>query len=412
MTIWQPVEDPRTRSVRAWVQDVAVTLLVAALSVPNLLQHPNDHEHHPLVGVIGTVLLIVPLLVRRVWPIPTFGAILLVGIGFAASDVWFVGSLAFPVALYSVVSLCTRRQGYTAAVLLEVFAAVIAVTRNESNGLLLYFILLSGMVAAALGLGLYTSTRRAYIRELVDRADRLEREQAQAAELAVATERARIAREMHDILAHHLTVMVSLSDAATRLVRADPDRAIDTIATIATTGRAALGDTRSLLGLLSEYGSSDDDGHEPRQPIPDLAALESLVDQVRDTGLAVTLRMQGNPTAIAADAQLAAYRVVQESLTNTMKHAHAGSSATVTLKYGPAGLEVTAEDDGAGHPVLTTTHAGRGSSGMRARIEALGGHVESGPRPGSGWRVSATIPIEAHPDSDRPSARSDEAIAT
>ena len=397
MTTWQPVEDPRTRSRGAWVLDLVVVVIVAVLSLPNLLQHPDNH-HHPLVGVIGTVLLILPLLVRRVWPIPTFGLILLVGIGFAASDTFFVGSLAFPVALYTVVSLCSRRQAFTAAALLEAFAAVIAVVRAGSNGLLLYFILLSGMVVAALGLGLFTSTRRAYIRTLVDRAERLEREQAQAAQLAAAAERARIAREMHDIVAHHLTVMVSLSDAAQRLVPIDPNRAIETISSVSATGRDALRDTRSLLGLLGEdAGQSDGSDLPTRQPVPDLAALETLIDQVRDTGLGVTLNMQGTPVTLAADEQLAAYRIVQESLTNTMKHAHEGATASVTLKYTPTSVDLVTEDDGAGQPVPTGWRAGRGTAGMHARIKALGGHIESGPRPAGGWRVTATIPLRQQP---------------
>lgn len=421
MTIWQAVEDPRTRSTRAWVLDVVVVVIVAALSLPNLLQHPNNHQH-PLVGAIGTALLILPLLVRRVWPIPTFGAILLVGIGFAASDVWFVGSLAFPVALYTVVSLSSRRRAYTAAALLEAFAAVIAVVQAGSNGLLLYFILLSGMVAAALGLGLYTSTRRAYVRELVDRAERLEREHAQAGQLAAAAERARIAREMHDIVAHHLTVMVSLSDAAKRLVPTDPERAVETISSVSSTGRDALRDTRGLLGLLgddadSSVESSHDERlvHESRKPIPDLAAIESLIDQVRDTGLGVTFRMEGAPVSLAADAQLAAYRIVQESLTNTMKHARAGATASVTLTYGPTSLEVLTEDDGAGQLVPAGGQVGRGTTGMRARIHALRGQVESGPRPAGGWRVAATIPFDQLPPpaaANQPAARPDEAVTS
>ena len=417
--MWQPIEDPRTRSTRAWVLDVVVVVIVAALSLPNLLQHPDNHEH-PLVGVIGTVLLVLPLLVRRVWPIPAFAAILLVGIGFAASDTWFVGSLAFPVALYTVVALTPRRQAYAAAVLLEAFAAVIAAVRAGSNGLLLYFILLSGMVVAALGLGLFTSTRRAYIRTLLDRAERLEREQSQAAQLAAAAERARIAREMHDIVAHHLTVMVSLSDAAQRLVSIDPDRAMETISTVSATGRDALRDTRSLLGLLADNDIHDTAGPDARdvtgarQPMPDLAALESLIDQVRDTGLGVTLHMQGAPVTLAADAQLAAYRIVQESLTNTMKHAREGSTASVTLTYTPTSLDLVTEDDGAGQPGPAGWHPGRGTAGMQARIDALGGRIESGPRPAGGWRVTASIPFGPQPshDTDQSAARTNHAVTS
>ncbi len=397
MTMLQPVEDPRARSTGAWVQDVVVLVFVAVLSLPNLLHQPASTQHQ-LVGAIGDALLVLPLLVRRVWPVPTFAVVLAVAVGFAAWDIRFVGSLALPVALYTVVSLRPRRQAYTAAALTEAFAAAIAVVQNGSNGLLAYFILLSGMVVAALGLGLYSSTRKAYIRELVDRADRLEHQHAQAAQLAAAGERARIAREMHDIVAHHLTVMVSLSDAAQRLVRIDADRAEETISSVSATGRDVLRDTRSLLGLLSEDTPDSNGPHgEARQPVPDLAAMEALVAQVRDTGLPVTLRMQGTPTPVAADAQLAAYRIVQESLTNTMKHAPRGTTALVTLTYRPTALDVVVEDDGAGQAVPAGWHPGRGTTGMQARIQALDGQLESRPQPTGGWRVAATIPLSQQP---------------
>ena len=390
MTMFEPVEDPRTRPTRAWVRDVAVVVFVGLLSLPYLFSGRSDGHNH-VAEAIGTALLVLPLLVRRVWPLPTFAFVLAVAVGFAAWDVTFVGSLALPVALYTVVALGPRRQAYVASAVLELFAAAVAILEADSNGLLLYFVLLSGMVAAALGLGLYSSTRRAYIRELVDRAERLEREHAQAADLAAAGERARIAREMHDIVAHHLTMMVSLSDAAARLARVDPDRAVETMTTVSATGRDALRDTRSLLGLLGEDAQPSEGDRLNRRPVPDLAAIETLVEQVRDTGL--TLRMQGVPVDVPADAQLATYRIVQESLTNTMKHAPERTIANVTLRFAPTSLDLIVVDDGGGQPTADQWQPGRGTTGMRARVQALGGHVESGPRPTGGWSVSATIPL-------------------
>lgn len=313
----------------------------------------------------------------------------MLAIGFGIWNPTVVGGLELPIALYTIAALCSRRQTMIAAVVLEILALIHAIGSHEKISFWLDITLLTSLVAAALGLGLYAGTRRAYISALVDRADRLEREQAQTAELAAAEERARITREMHDIVAHHLTVMVSLSDAALRLIPRDASQAIETVTTVSATGREALRDTRSLLGLLADDNRSAD-----RSPIPDIAALETLVDQVRETGLPVAFRMQGTPTAIPADTQLAAYRLIQESLTNTMKHAPAGTTAQVTLTFQPGRLGLLVEDDGNGGRPITSWQAGRGTTGMRARIDAVGGELNAGPRGNGGWQVAATIPTD------------------
>ena len=280
---------------------------------------------------------------------PVFVVVVAVALGFGIWDIETAGHLALPVALFTLASFGTRRQAYAGAAVLELIALAAAV-RLSGATMLATVVLLTGMVAAALGFGLYQATRRAYVRALVDRAEHLERERDQTNELAAVAERARIAREMHDIVAHHLTVMVALSDGAARLSTTDPAAAGRAMRTVSATGRDALRDTRRLLGVLGE----DEDSTGPaagravrnRQPLPGLADLDGLVDQVRGAGLPVNLRVTGAPVPMAADAQLAIYRLVQESLTNTLKHARGSSWATVTLAYFSAALDLRIVDGG------------------------------------------------------------------
>ncbi len=396
-----PLANPRARSRRAWLLDVVVVLVALGIALPNalttsLLSGPGERT----VAVIAIAAQGLPLLLRRIWPVPVFVFIAVVAVGFGLWNTVFVGGLELPIALYTIASLCNRRQALIAALVLEIMALPLSIWSDDKISFWLYITLMTSLIAAALGLGLYSATRRAYIAELLGRADRLERERTQTAELAAAGERARITREMHDIVAHHLTVMVSLSDAALRLIPPTETRAIETITTVSATGREALRDTRSLLGILADETRTS---VADRSPIPDIAALESLVDQVRETGLRVAFRMQGTPATMAADAQLAAYRLIQESLTNTMKHAPAGSAAQVTLTFRPGNLSLLVEDDGNGRPAVGRWQAGRGTTGMQARIDAVGGVLTAGPRDSGGWRVTASIPI---PTDDREEARS------
>jgi signal transduction histidine kinase len=253
-------------------------------------------------------------------------------------------------------------------------------------------IFLSGLIAASLGLGLYTGTRRAYLAELRDRADRLERERDQQSALAVAAERTRIAREMHDIVAHHLTVMITLSEAAIAASASSPERATDVMRSVSDTGRRALADTRRLLGVLRQRPGQDPGG--TLQPVPDLSQLDALIDQVRSAGLDTVLEIHGQAPDVPAGVQLTVYRLVQEALTNTLKHGGDGARALVRLRYLPGELLVDIEDDGAGATAPATASVGSGLLGMRERVHAYGGDVEAGPRRPGGWRVSARLGLD------------------
>jgi signal transduction histidine kinase len=295
------------------------------------------------------------------------------------------------IALYTVAATQSRRDALGAAAVLEV-AIVTATIARAGNAWWYDSIFLSGLVGAALGLGLYSATRRAYLAELHDRALRLERERDQQGALAAAAERARIAREMHDIVAHHLTVMVALSDGAIAATATSPERGIEVMRTVSATGRRALLDTRRLLGVLRH--NSAQDPQDSLQPVPDLAELDVLLERVRAAGLITTLEVHGAALELPAGVQLTVYRLVQEALTNTLKHGGSEASASVRLRYLPGELRVDVEDNGAGADASTPVGVGGGLSGMQERVHAYGGEVHSGPGRSGGWHVSARLRLD------------------
>jgi signal transduction histidine kinase len=218
------------------------------------------------------------------------------------------------------------------------------------------------------------------VRGLQEQARRLEHERELATRLAAAEERARIARELHDVVAHSVSVMVVQAGAARTQVGRDDEAAAGALKAVETGGREALAELRNLLGVLSE-------GRRPG-----LAQLGELVERMRGTGLPVEVTTDGAPQPLAPDADLAAYRVVQEALTNTLKHA-AGAAARVTLRYRERVLEIEVVDAG-GVPAPAAGGSGQGLRGMRDRVAALGGEVEAAPRPGGGFAVRARLPLE------------------
>ena len=239
-------------------------------------------------------------------------------------------------------------------------------------------------------LGAYAWTRRLYVAALRERADRAEREREESAEAAVASERARIARELHDIVAHSVSVMVVQAEAADEMLnRHDPERARAPVWKIQETGRAALTDMRRMLGLLREA-----DSRPALTPQPGIANLELLLAKVRESGLPVELEVQGRPEPLPPGVDLSAYRIVQEALTNSLKYA-GQANARVVVRYGPGALELEVTDDGAGEAV--DSNGGHGLIGMRERVVLFGGELDAGPALGRGFRVRARLPFEARP---------------
>ncbi len=368
------------RSPRWWALDVVLTLAVVGFSAPNWVQA----DVNPVPAVLVVIACTVPLVLRRLHPVQIFAVVVVLN---AAAGLWTLHLASGPaliVALYTVAAWCPRRSAMIAAVVVEACAVGAAISIEGSDW---WFasIFLTGMVAAAAGLGLYAATRRAYLSELHDRAERLERERERDTALAAAAERARIAREMHDIVAHHLTVMVALSDGAAAAARELP-AAADAMRSVSATGRQALADTRRLLGVLG-HGEQD----ASRAPLPGLGDIETLVASVRAAGLPVNYEISGAAEPLATDAQIAVYRIVQESLTNTLKHGGPGARASVRLTYLSGEVRLDIVDDGVGAAAPAPQTPGRGLAGMRERVHAFGGQVDSGPRSPTGWLVSAQL---------------------
>ena len=244
-------------------------------------------------------------------------------------------------------------------------------------------------------LGRLTRIRRAYYVQLEDRAARLERERDAQAKIAVAAERARIARELHDVVAHNVSVMIVQADGASFVMDSSPEQARQALATIAGTGRQALEEMRRLLGLLR----SADSGSE-YVPQPGVEQLPDLLEQVRSAGLPVAFEVEGEPRELPRGVELTAYRIVQEALTNARKHGGPQAAASVRLRFDDRGLDVLIEDNGRGASAELARDGGEdgfghGLIGMRERVGMVGGTLDAGPRAGgSGFRIDAWLPLK------------------
>ncbi|GAA5213545.1 sensor histidine kinase [Streptomyces thinghirensis] len=243
-------------------------------------------------------------------------------------------------------------------------------------------------IVCAYALGALARTQRAYTAELEDRARRFERERAADTARAMAQERSRIARDMHDILAHAVSLMVVQAEAGPVVVRSDPARAEAAFEAIATAGRDAMTQLRRILGVLKQEQPAT---APQRLPQPGVAALSGLVRQVGEsTGLRVELRVTGEPRPLPPDTEVAAYRITQEALTNTVKHAYA-SSATVGLDWAEDEVTLTVTDDGRG--ASASGEGGHGLMGIRERAAACGGGATAGGGPDGGFRVVVRLPV-------------------
>jgi signal transduction histidine kinase len=336
------------------------------------------------------IALVLPLIWRRRYPLSMFavtGAVALAQWLYAERT---LASYAVLISLYSVARHAPRRVALTAAAVAwfgAVLAAMLTVGRNWPQ----FIAVFTTMVAAPCFLGGYLRTREAYLSALVERTRRLEHERDQQARIAAAAERASIAREMHDIVAHSLAVIITMAEAAAAKRRSDPERAAAAMEQVAETGRQALDQTRRLLGVLrtSEPAASS-------SPPPGLAQLDALLEEVRTTGLAAELTVTGRRFPLAEGEQLALYRIVQEALTNTIKHARRATRVQVLLSYDEPSAEIRIADDG--QPAWGTDRpgpAGHGLAGMRERAALYGGEAAAGPHPSGGWTVTARLSAAA-----------------
>ena len=354
--------------------DIGVVMLVLAVSVASAV-----HQHDGATGIVLGSAAALALLWRRRQPVAVVAAVTVAAVTSVALGPWPL-PFALGVALYTLAARSGGRRARVVGVAsIAALAIALAVTHYSQFGDLAWRVV---FLAAGWLLGDSVRSRRAYVIEIEEKADRLEREHEAQVQRAAAEEQARIARELHDVVAHSLSVIVVQAAAADDVFDADPQRAREPIRAIEQAARSALGDLRRVLGILhagAEY-----------EPQPGLGRLEALVDQVRATGLEIALEFDGAPRPLPAAVDLSAYRIVQEALTNTLKHAGA-EHATVRIHYGrELGLEI--RDDGVAKS-NGNGQSGNGLIGMRERVAILGGSVDTGPRPGGGYLVSARIPI-------------------
>jgi signal transduction histidine kinase len=335
----------------------------------------------------------VPLLRRRTRPL----AVLLCMLPFAMVNAWTGAHLqAAFLQLIAVFHIALRLPLRTLAwsFALTLVPLALGATRYPVGSWDQQFVPnLYGFALVAL-LGLAVRSRKDYTASLVERARQLETERDQQAQLAAAAERTRIAREMHDIIGHNLSVITGLADGGAYAATASPERAAQALEAIGTTSRQALTELRRLLDVLRDDTAPVAD----LAPQPDLAGLERLVDGVRAAGLPVTLTVHGEPRSLQAGRQLAVYRVVQEALTNTLKHGGPGAAATVVVTCADDGT-VTVEATDTGRGGTTPAGPGGGLTGMRERTAMYDGTLEAGPlrRPPGGWRVHLRLPKEPAP---------------
>jgi signal transduction histidine kinase len=353
--------------------DVVIVLALAAGYVGRAA-----HQHQWVGGLSLAVLQVAPLLVRRRHPRAVL-AVVTAAFVVQAVAVTQVPPFALMVAVYTVAASLTRYDGAVAAGTATAAATLTVLALGNWHAAISYPVPL----VAAWVIGDNLGTRRAYTRALEERAERLEREQEAERARAVAEEQARIARELHDVIAHNVSVMVVQAAAANDVFDARPERAREALHAIEASGRSALAELRRLLGVVREDGAD-------YAPQPGLERLDELVAQVRAAGLAVAVSVEGTPRPLPAGVDLSAYRVVQEALTNTLKHAHA-SAAGVSLRYGDEELGVEVRDDGAGSG--NGDEHGRGLIGMRERVTAFGGSLDTGPLATGGFGVSARFPL-------------------
>jgi signal transduction histidine kinase len=351
------------------------------------------------LGIPLSLGLAVPVVFRRKHPVVAYyTAVAAGGLQVALEARPSVTDVAILILLYTLAAYTPRRTSvWGLAVCLAGSAVGVLRWISLINHSLLEWLTAGAMLFAGPALLVWVvgdsmRYRRAYYASLEDRAARLEAERDAQAQIAAAAERARIARELHDVIAHNVSVMVVQADGASYALDADPARAREALAAISATGRQALAEMRRLLGVLRREADS---ASSVRAPQPGIGELGELLDQARGAGLPVSFTVEGDPQPLPGGVALAAYRIVQESLTNTRKHAGPVTSAAVLLRYSPDTVVLTISDDGWGDLGGTVLPGapGHGMTGMRERVAIYGGSVTAGPRPGGGFEVVATLPL-------------------
>jgi signal transduction histidine kinase len=373
---------------------------LSVLSEANLQGSPAHRAPLAAAVAVSAVLCLVVALRRR-FPEPMLLVALATGLAQLVLDVeTSVADFAMLVIAYTVATMGARWASRLALVA-SFCAAPMAQLRWPAEhssllGRLAIVVFQTVPFALAWVLGDSMRTRRAYFEQLEERAARLEQEREAQSKVAVAAERARIARELHDVVAHNVSVMVVQADGAAYVMDTAPDQARTALETISSTGRQALAEMRRLLGVL-RTGEHQEGGEYV--PQPDVEQIDELIEQCRGSGLPVDFKVEGTPRPLPSGVELTAYRIVQEALTNTRKHGGPNAGASVRLVYFDDGLGLLVEDDGKGAPQELYEEGGadgrgHGLIGMRERVGMVGGTLDAGPRPGGGFRISALLPLK------------------
>ena len=376
--------------------DAVIAFGLAGLSLLQVVGGTPDTGNHDTLSVALLLMESLPLVFRRRWPLPVFAVTLSATVLHAslATGVSVNEGFGSLVALYTVSERYDRRvSGIAAFVMAGSFMVITAAKVGVTSAI-------TGMIPTMLAvfviwaLGDWVRTRQRYTAAIEESARILEADREERARRAVQDERERIARELHDIVTHHVSVIVIQSGAGLSALDERPEQARVALQAIDRASRQALTDMRRMLGILGDAGASGQTGDAARQPMPGLARLGELIEEVRAAGLPVELSVDGERRPLDDGVELTAYRVVQEALTNTLKHAR-GARARVRLDFQPQALTLEVTDrGGSGRRDLgDLAPGGRGLIGMRERVGLFGGDLETGPT-ADGFRVMARLPLD------------------
>jgi signal transduction histidine kinase len=392
------------------VLDALVAIVVTLVAVSGSVgeAHPTVHAtvsqihwlktHQPGAAYALIVVSGASLLFRRRWPLAVLTVTVAATAAYAAPG-YVPGAALCPVyvALFTVAMLRPRHVvrwvGLASIAVLFVATGVNSVFGwlGGTN------VLMVALSVASLALGQAVAGRRQVFAAMVERAERAERDREEEARRRVDAERLRIARELHDVVAHSMSMINVQAGVAAHVLSSQPEQAAEALIAIKTASREGLRELRAILNVLRQV----DEEEAGRIPAPKLAQLDALADATTQAGLPTTVSMSGSPAGLAPTVELAAYRIVQESLTNVLRHAGPDARAAVQIVISDDAVSVQVDDDGRGvtspAPGAADFHDGTGAglAGMRERAAAFGGTLEAGPRPGRGWRVRALLPRPA-----------------
>lgn len=369
--------------------DALLAALVAGISLLFHLTERGEGYHDPSVwGALLALGATAPIAWRRVHPMRVLVVVTAAQMVAEAFNYVGAGWSGVLIAAYTVGSLLGSRMAWRVVVVLMPLLLGF-VTWGVVRGDAPWQAIISApvMFGGAIVLGDNMRRRREHVAELAERAERAERERELLAHQRLQDERTRIARELHDVVAHSVSLMVIQTAGARRQLRVDPERADQALATVESTGREAMAEMRRILGVLREESSAGD-----LAPQPGIHDLGRLAESVSD--LPVQVRSEGDLTHLPSGVEMSAYRIVQEALTNVRRHAGPVQRVDVSVCRDPHALVVEVVDDGRGASAELLA-GGFGITGMRERVAAFHGELVAGPRPGGGWRVRATFPTEA-----------------